>query len=460
MIKLIVDHCFKHHLFKPGDRLLLACSGGADSISMVHAFLQIAPRYDLKLFVAHAEHGIRGQSSLDDASFVENFCQKHGITFFSEHLNVPKRAREKKIGLEDAARQLRYDFLYRTAARLKADAICLAHHRGDQAETVLMHLIRGSGLDGLGGILPKNGLLIRPLLSLTREQIETYCHENGLLFCHDATNDDTAYTRNKIRHMLLPLLKDYNPNIETALCHTADLISETANFMRDSATAFLCQHANQDEGCVKIPLLLFNGQHIALKRQILRSALKKSGLLLFDIGFGHIDSVIALANTCRTGTGLNLPHGITASISYNRLILARKQKSSLQNNAPIAISIPDLTSAISYGCKITASLCQERMADTRECCFFDYDKVGHSLFLRSRQNGDYFFPKGMDGKKKLKDFFIDKKIPRDRRKSWPLICNADGAIIWICGLQADRRFLPDGNTKTFLCLQAAFILNR
>ena len=231
--------CKQNSLFAPGTAVLAACSGGPDSLALLHLLLSLRERWQLQLAAAHFEHGIRGAASLADAAFVRDFCQARGVPFYLGQADVPGYASAQQLSLETAARTLRYRFLRSTAAKLgEGTRIATAHQADDQAETVLMRILRGTGVDGLAGIAPRAGELIRPLLCATRAEIEAYCRQQGLEPRHDATNDVPDCTRNRLRLELLPqLAAEYNPDISAALCRLAAIASEESSFIASASAA-------------------------------------------------------------------------------------------------------------------------------------------------------------------------------------------------------------------------------
>ncbi|WP_196592689.1 tRNA lysidine(34) synthetase TilS [Pectinatus sottacetonis] len=453
MLKQIVAFCQKHRLFSYNDHILLACSGGPDSLCMVHIFIRLAAAYNLTVSVAHVEHGIRGRASVQDAAFVKDFCQKNNLPFYLKKVNAISYAEKNKLSVEAAARILRYSFLQQTATVLHCTSIAIAHHRGDQAETILMHMIRGAGTKGLSGINPRTNNIIRPLLNCTRSQIKSYCSQYNLVFRTDTTNYDTNYTRNSIRLKLLPFLHKYNPNIEETLCRTASLIAEENDFITTYADDVYKSIVIKKNNRLLLPLPEFTKQHIAIKRQTLRAAISDLCNNTIDIENIHIDNILSLAAKAKTGSSLNLPHNIIVIIEYNNLVLTIAEKSSQKMEIePISINtagtttLPFLLGSISA---ITVNS-YEGQKD-RRLCYIDTDKICGKLIIRSRKNGDFFYPKGLNGRKKIKNLLIDNKIPREQRSKIPLLCDQKG-IIWVVGIQQDQRYFPQSSSTNIIQL--------
>lgn len=308
----------KKHL-QQGCSYILAVSGGADSMALAHAAAGMKELYGFA--VCHVEHGIRGQEALSDAALVESFCSKEQLPFYCCHVDVPGEAKRLNMTLEEAARKLRYNALNSVAQKLAADAILTGHHRDDQAETVLLKLLRGAGLDGLGAMSSEHDNIIRPWLGVGRAELEEYCHINNLVYCCDSTNADAAYTRNRVRLELLPYLKRaFNPNISESLARTASLLQEDAECLEQMTEQYYQEvvvSAEPDAIALRAAVLL--KLPAALRKRILRKA-------FFALGGKELsyERTEALELLCIRGTGgklLQLPQGRTAVYKKKMLVL-------------------------------------------------------------------------------------------------------------------------------------------
>ena len=262
---------------KQSSALLVACSGGADSAALTDALWQLKDECCYKITVMHVEHGIRGQEALDDAEFVKNFCAERGLAFVCRHVNAPDYALQNGLSLEDAARRLRYKELFAYAAEAGCDYIVTAHQADDQAETVLMQLMRGSGTSGLGGMKAASGKLLRPFLFVRRTEIEAYCQERGLRFCNDSTNDDVRYTRNRIRKELLPYLEKVYPNVITALGNTAQLARADNDFAAYHAQVFYNQNVKTNGKLLECRAEALKIEFAAVSRRVVRYDVGENG---------------------------------------------------------------------------------------------------------------------------------------------------------------------------------------
>lgn len=440
--------CLEHGLIAPGRCLLLACSGGPDSMALVSIFLHLRQAYRLTLHIAHAEHGIRGSASLGDAAYVRDFCRQHGLPFHPEHLAVPAFAAENKLSEETAARLLRYRFLRRTAKEIGADRIVTAHHLNDQAETVLQHLLRGAGPQGLCGMSPDSRGIIRPLLCLYRAEIEDYCCRHQIAARQDETNFSPDYERNRIRLDLMPRLEEYNVKAAAAICRSARLIAREHSFIAQCAAQKMSELADEDGSSLCLRAAGLKDCHAAVRSEIYRLALASISAALENITFEHIDKIDHLLYNGRIGAVLQLPGGIRVSRGYESLqicLAAAKEAS-----PPKAYSLP---AKINGAARLPGGLVLSlEPAESifpirgRNSCFIDADKVEGDLFIRSRKNGDRMIPKGMSGSKKIKDILIDSKIPAEQRDSVPLLCDGRG-IIWLAGIRQAQRCAADGNSR-------------
>ncbi len=445
MVRQVENFCRKNDLFQRGDTVLLACSGGPDSLALLHVFLQLRERWQLRLCVLHFEHGIRGAASREDAVFVQEFCRENGVECRVEAADVPAWAAAQHLSLETAARELRYGFFHRVRQSLGRGSIAVAHHADDQAETVLMHLLRGTGTEGLAGMKPKNGVLIRPFLAVRRSEIEAYCRRHKLQPRHDATNDCADCTRNRIRLELLPeLQKNYNPEIVPALCRLADVSREENAYLRIQAvgTALLQEQGGQ----LLLPQKAFTRLAIALQRRVLREAALR--LKLDGLSFERIEAVRTLLLTGKTGDQQRLPGGFQVQLSYGNAVFRKLQAAAPVFLAGIQIPVPG------KGCLPEAGL--EFQADFVNAyplvhgpaeAFFDFDALPGPLSLRFRQPGDTLLLE--QGRKKLKEFLIDVKVPQQERDKLPLFC-AGTEILWVAGWRRTLHARVQTKTKHIL----------
>lgn len=306
----LVLQCLKRELQCTG-KYVLAVSGGADSLALADACYLLAQEHKaMQLTVAHVEHGIRGAEALADAALVEAFCKERQLAYRCFHVDVPKAVELYGLSEEEAARSLRYEQLEGLLKELEYDAILTAHHQDDQAETVLLKLLRGSGLQGLGGMRPVSGHIQRPLLGLTRKQLEEYCGAQGLSYATDSTNYDLQYTRNRLRHQLMPILESYNPEIKAALVRTASLLQEDEAALSDLAVGYYKKMARAEANSIRFPGNQLRELPAGLCKRILRIAYFKLGGK--ELSYERTEAVYQLLKMNIGGKIIQLPDKVTA----------------------------------------------------------------------------------------------------------------------------------------------------
>ncbi|HEX9779568.1 MAG TPA: tRNA lysidine(34) synthetase TilS [Geopsychrobacteraceae bacterium] len=413
----------------PGARLLVALSGGVDSVVLLHLLQRLAPERGLNLAAAHLDHGIRPESG-DDARFVSALCRKGEIPLTLERCDVPALARDRRLSLEMAAREARREFLLRTAARQQAEYIVLAHHRDDQAETFLLRLLRGSGLSGLCGMQPRRGSWLRPLLQLGRQQVLDYARDWQLVWVEDLSNRDDRYLRNRVRHELLPQLRRYNPRLEERL----DLLCRQQQVEEDFWTQLIgttlpAVIISRDDGLRLCRRGLLN-LHPALRLRTLREAIRLLRGNLQGVTEKHLAAVAHLLHTERSQASVDLP-GLWAARRYQQLWLCSSAPESdrygFELQVPGDVALPE-------GSLLRAEFADAPRGESDSVVEFAAQQLVFPLQVRSFRPGDRFRPAGTGGGKKLKDFFIDIKLEREQRQRVPLVVSG-GEILWVAGVR-------------------------
>lgn len=439
----------RNRLFRPGDTLVVALSGGADSTLLLDLLTRL-PDYNLRLVAAHLNHCLRGAESDADEEFCRGTAGRYGIPFESRRVDIRMAAADSRLNLEDAGRRARIEFLDEIRGTYGAAAVLLAHHADDQAETVLMRLLRGSGMTGLSGMTYRNPRgYVRPLLDIPRSEIERYLRRCGLEWREDASNSDTAYLRNRIRHELLPLLEGYNPAIRSSLAATASVLAgdeALLSELTEAAFADTCRMGEGRGGCSVGHLRTLNH---ALRRRVLRHAFKLVAGTLEGVSLRHIDAICDLVDSGRPNSRLSLPQGVAAVREYDRLVLMRTGEnvirlSSTTLRASRSANVPEsgfelqITEPGCYQLPSGGSIAVESAGtaaigtDPGTACF---DPAGTPFpwLVRTFRPGDRMTPFGMSGRKKVKDIFIDRKIPASERKRIPLLFCGDD-LIWVAGV--------------------------
>lgn len=477
MLRQVRKYCEEYGLLSKGDTVLVACSGGPDSMAMLDLLLHMKLDMGFRLAVAHFEHGIRGQESLDDAAFVEDYCREKGIEFHMGSGDVPRVAKERGISLETAAHNMRYCFLQDVSNQLGGALIATAHHRDDQAETVLMHILRGSGLTGLSGIRPKKQNIIRPVLFLSKGQLLDYCYINNIPARIDRTNEVPNCTRNRIRLNLMPnLASTYNQAITEGLCHLAEIASIDGDYLHQETRNLYAKLVHEQSGRLRIKREDVLSVHIALRRRLLQLIIRKAAGYDVDkrpsalglptgsgnnIGYVHVCLLAEFIESGKTGTRVSLPGDVQAFMDYGTLTIYKRtaEEANAYSENPVLLIMPGVTEYPNSPGVVNAELYYEQLPDQvwkeirskkhGSMAIIDLDKCQGDVHMRTRLPGDRL--QLTAGSKKLKDYFIDRKLPRNERDKIPLVCDAKG-IIWVAGMKQTRLARIDDSTKRFLVL--------
>jgi len=441
-------------MFSPGDKVIAAVSGGPDSICLLHILYRLQEEFNIKLYAAHINHCLRGEEADKDEEYVKDFCRKHAIPCFSREIDINKLAKERGLSSESAGREARYEFFDELFKELGAQKIALAHNANDQAETVLMRIIRGTGIEGMVGIKPVRGnIFIRPLINIRRESIEAYCEENNLSPRIDKSNLENIYARNKVRLELLPYIKEnFNSDIISSLNRLSETISIDNNYLESKALKKYEIYCSNKEQKVIIDKEAFIEDEAILSR-VIRLALKDVRGNLNNIEKVHIYDIIELQ---RLGTGkrLTLPENLIAYNNYGNIELGLSKI--YVNNKDIKeyeLTIGEDNYIEQFDINVSIRIIDKNekinFKEKDYVKYFNYDKLKEKITVRNRKEGDRFSPFGMKGNKKLKDLFIDLKVPKEERDNIPLIC-FDDEIAWISGYRISENYKVDKNTKNIL----------
>ncbi len=423
----------RQRLFRPGDTLVVALSGGADSTLLLDLLSRL-PGYNLRLVAAHLNHCLRGVESDADQEFCRGMASRYAIPFESRRVDVGSMAAKSRLNLEDAGRRVRIEFLDEISSTYGAAAVVLAHHADDQAETVLMRFLRGAGMTGLSGMAYRNSRgYLRPLLDITRGEIEQYLRRCSLEWREDASNSDTVYLRNRIRHQLLPLLEEYNPAIRSCLAATASIISGDEALLCELTERASAESCRVGEGRVVCSVGQLRTLNPALLRRVLRHAFKQLAGTLERVTLRHVDALCELIDSDRPNSRLALPHGVAAVRAYDRLVLRQTGEDLLETDCELLITAPgsyQLPRGGSLSVDVTSGAALPAAPGT--ACF-DLAKIPFPWLVRTFRPGDRMIPFGMSGRKKVQDIFIDRKIPTSERTSIPLLFCGEN-LVWIAGL--------------------------
>jgi tRNA(Ile)-lysidine synthase len=439
LLEKVAEFIEARGLIAQGQRLLVAASGGADSTCLLHVLRALAPTLRLDLHAAHLDHGLRGRESEEDRRFVETMCSGLGIPCHTGTL-PPGSLRRKGISLQESAREARYAFLSDVAARTHADRVALGHTADDQAEEVLMRLLRGAGMAGLSGIPARRGIFVRPLLSVTRAEVEAWLAKRGISWREDSSNAGQKYLRNRVRNRLLRDLEAYNPRVREALLREAAILGDEDSFLEELARGRFEELAAIQGGAVRFDLTRLSSEHPAIQRRLVRLAFERAGGSLRGLTLRHVEAVLGLLGSESPSARVKLPGGMAARRRYGALEVASSEPKRAQFRYELAlpgrIELPEAGAALSVW-----RVEDGEIQAGKDVACFPLDRLSWPLIIRSVRPGDSFRPRGLGGTKKLSDLFIDLKVPRDVRRRVPVL-ETSGRILWVCGLRESEEAVP------------------
>lgn len=425
----------EYAMFPPGGAVLCAVSGGADSVCLLHWLWKRSGEEGFPLTAAHFDHMIRGEESRRDVLFVENLCKKWKIPLVVGRGDVPGEASRRGEGLEETARRLRYAFLERTAEELGGAVIATAHNAGDNAETLLLHLIRGSGLQGLTGIPPRRGPLVRPFLTTSRAEILSYLERNGLPHVEDSTNSDVDYARNRLRHQVLPLLRELNPQLDAHLSSSIARLRADNDCLNAQAAAAARDARPLEGGGIRIPASAVGGQPAPIAVRTVRWLLLQMGESQFRSA--HLQAVVNLARSSHPSGSVCLPHGLTVERRYGDMLFSRGRPELSSTFSPVLLCMDGVTELPCIGWRFLCRSGVAPEAPPSESCHFYLDPASLSgpLVVRPRRTGDTLAPPRRS-RRTVKKWMIDGKIPRRERELTPLLADEAGPV-WLAGVGPD-----------------------
>lgn len=460
MNEKIIKYIKKYKMINKNDKVLVALSGGPDSVCLLHMLYSLKDKLKIKLFAAHINHCLRGNEADEDEEYVKNFCKRLEIPCYVKRADINKIAEERKISSEMAGREVRYEFFDEIYNKYGLNKIAVAHNSNDQAETILMRIMRGTGLEGLIGIKPvRDNKYIRPILCLTREEIEYYCDKNNLNPKIDKTNLENIYSRNKIRLEMIPYIKkNFNSHIIATLNRLSSLSAIDEEYMDHVLEEKYKEFCRNSKDKIIIEKKAFK-EHKAILSRIIRKVYSKVSGNGYNFEMKHIDDLIFL-QTGETGREIHFPNDIIGKNVYGDIEIYKCKnkenfkiekvfisKESLKNGKEF-----NLSEKIGYDIYIDIFSNKSIQFDNNSLIkYFDYDKIKEGITIRGKEDGDKIIPLGMRGSKKLKNIFIDSKIPKEERAKIPLVC-FDNNIAWIVGLKVSDDFKVNKQTKNIIKL--------
>jgi len=459
MITRVLNTIRKYNLIKNGDCVVVGVSGGPDSVCLLHVLWCLKNDFNLKLVAVHINHMLRGDESYRDEEFVKKLCEKLDVELKSVRVDINRVAQQKGMSLEEAGREERYKNFDIVADSIGADRIAVAHNKNDRAETVLMNIIRGTGLDGLKGMEYIRGRIIRPLLDIDRSEIEAYILEKNLDTVTDSSNLEKIYARNKIRLDVIPNIdKLFDCNLVKSIDRMSRLIKDDLDFIDDKVKEAYCDAVlKKENGEVELLLRKISKMHLAVRRRVIRKAIEEVKGSVKGIESVHIENILDMIDNGKVGSRIDLP-GIKLGRTYESIRFYKKEMQPKSFDYEAFLNIPGLTEVGDSKHYIEASIITDYklsdykgIKDSSLIQFFDYDKMIEGINIRKRKEGDLFKPINSNGTKKLKEYFIDNKIPREIRDNIPLVAKGHD-IIWIIGYKISDKFKVTENTKKVLKL--------
>jgi tRNA(Ile)-lysidine synthase len=438
----------KYSMFSEGDRVVVAVSGGPDSVALLYILDSLKDVYRIKLHTAHLDHGLRGEESAEDAKFVESLCESLAIPLTADSEDVGKLAEDEGLSLEAAARKARYAFLDRIMKETGFKKLATGHNANDQAETVLINLMRGSGIAGLSGMKPAmEGGIVRPLIEARRSEIMAYLDKKNIAYRTDSSNADKRFDRNRVRAELIPFIeKEFNPSIVDSLARTASVFSMVYEYFKEEVEKSMRAAVKIEEGRVTLNLELFNPYPEIVKlftfHKILRALEEDAQVISYDT----LSALINVAAKSQSGSRIDIGSGIIALKEFDRIVIGRDL--ALYEPYEVQLNVPGETALESAGYVYSVEILKEKPGTgdvyrSGESAYFDFDELSLPLKARNWREGDKFVPFGLKGTKKVHDVFIDEKVPISARTMVPLVCDTDG-VIWVTGVRrADRARVTD-----------------
>ncbi len=451
MLRKVCDYIKQNKMLDKGDRIVVGVSGGADSVCLLHMLYGLLPEYGAELFVVHINHGIRGSEADRDEEFVRELCNKLNIKYHRFFCDVKNIAREENLTIEEAGRKVRYQAFFEICKQNKCNKIAIAHNRNDNAETVLFHLFRGSGLKGLSGIDPVcvrktdfgDITVIRPLLCMDRREIEEYLKEGEIPYRTDMSNFTEDYSRNKIRNRVLAYVsREINPNAAGHIDEAALQIRQAQEYIDQCTQERFSKLVTGDGNQYSVSCEALRREDIIIRKGIVRKLMESLAGNLKDLEAKHVEEVLALMDK-QVGRQIHLPYGMTAQRGYQDITFyypdrSKEEKAAPEGNDfnPVCLVIPGKTYLPGLGAYLETEILKYKKNSVipKNSCikWFDYDKIENAVVVRTGNTGDYMQINSAGGTKKLKDYFIDRKVPRKERTRCLLI--TDGShVMWILG---------------------------
>lgn len=441
--------------WQPDRTVVAAVSGGPDSMALLHLLCRMAEERPMQIVAAHLNHRFRGEEADAEAELVRRTAGEWGIAFEEAAVDMPAYIEETGMNAQYASREKRYEFLRETAKAYGAGQLLLAHHADDQAETVLMRILRGTGVSGLAGIpyrrMEENLELIRPLLRITKRELLAYCERNGVPYAVDSSNLTRHYFRNAVRLDLIPFMEKYNPRLKESLVRLADMASADNDYLEAEAAKLLDGVTVRAGEGFRVERRRFRGLHVALQRRLIKLILKYSWGPWHSPEYRAIEEMLnAMADERKTSERIDIGAGWIFVREYDEVYIGPPEPERAAYRYPVA-GFPCSMELERIGRLIRFERLEGAVTSPpqhRWEAFFDESALVLPLVVRTRQPGDRMEPVGLNGTKKVQDIFVDAKIPRSKRDEWPIIADAAGRILWVPGLRRSGHARVDSSTAS------------
>ncbi|GGA71015.1 tRNA lysidine(34) synthetase TilS [Ornithinibacillus halotolerans] len=457
MDDVVTSFIQKHQLIKPNSTVLVAVSGGPDSMALLYYFKTIREKWQLNLIALSVDHKLRGEESKQDLEFVRDICHRWNVAFVGTAVDVKKHKEKHQVGTQVAARTLRYQFFEEQMEKFQADYLAIAHHGDDQLETLVMRLVRSANSSSLTGISAKrpfaSGAIIRPLLCVTKQEIESYCKKNDIQFRLDPSNESIDYTRNYFRKKIIPHLKSKNENIHKTIQYLSESLAMDEEFLKQEAIKLFNEVVQVQDNPRKVmfDIDVFQSRASALQRRAYHLILNYlyEDDLPKDLSYVHEEQIQSLLNKENGTIQIDFPRHLRVEKAYNKLIFYFHHHNKIPSPFHEFLPIPGEV-VLPNGGKIYATYIDEIPCHDKYT-YICTSEITLPLQVRTRQPGDRMTWKGLNGSKKIKDIFIDEKIPLHERNSWPIVTDNKGDIIWLVGLRK-QEIMPNKGKSIYIKL--------
>lgn len=455
MLQQITAFINNHQLLEKNSTVLAGISGGPDSMALLSVLRSLQEAWELKVIALSVDHQLRGKDSRDDLAYVKDVCRKWDILFEGTSVDVTSFKKEHQVGTQVAARELRYQFFKTQMEKYQAGFLALGHHADDQIETVLMNLARSGNPETLTGIPMKrsfaSGMIIRPLLCVRKKDIESYCRMKGITPRFDASNADTAYTRNAVRKHIIPYFKELNPNVHQSLEHLSESLREDAAFLEEMARQMAERVVTFEAGKASFAIKTFKSYPSALQRRTYHLILSHLYTEIpKDLSYKHEKSFFQFMENKEGNKTMDLPHPLKIAKTYGHVTIYDTFFESDDSAYDIFVNIPGETS-IPGGSKLLSSQSEYHDTKGKYTYVCSRSEVVFPLHVRTRKQGDRMQWEGLGGSKKLKDIFIDYKVPSQERDRWPIVTDHTGCVLWLVGLKK-RKLAESANKEPYIYL--------